>query len=127
MAETSHAESGGSARAEAATVVRRVDTAAFEQHVQNLLGSIELATGVRVWASVRVDPDGDAENRARLEIRAVTAAGDVTASRVVTLPTDARKAIADAVSDAEPGLRDELKRSIARTLAAAALNIGQEA
>lgn len=118
---TSHAESGGTAQPGGSAVVRRVDTEVFEQHVRNLLGSIDLAPGVKVWATVRVDEDGG-----RLEVRATTAAGDVTASRQLALPAAIRKAIDEAIDDADDELRAELKQSIARTLAAAALNIGQE-
>lgn len=118
---TEHAASGGAARAEGAAVVRRVDTAEFEQHVRNLRGSLALAPGVRRWSTVRADEDG-----AYLEVRAATAAGDVTASRRIPLPKEAKAALEDAAKDAEADLDDALLDAIARTLAAAALNIGQE-
>lgn len=119
---THQAEGGGAARADGAAVVRRVDAEAFERSVQILLDSIDLAAGVRTWATVRLDDGGGT-----LQVRAANAEGTVTASRDLPLPAEARRAIEAAVDEAEPALRDELKRSIARTLAAAALGIGQEA
>jgi hypothetical protein len=121
VSTTSDTASGGEARPGAAVVHRRVDTEAFEQHVANLLRSIELAPGVKLWATVRLDDEG-----ARLDVRAATAAGDVTASRQFDLPKAVRDALEEVVEDAEEGLRAELKQSIARTLAAAALGVGQE-
>lgn len=103
---------GGRAQPTGRVSVRRVATPAHRFEVRQLLNAMQLPDDARVWAQVDYE-DGEA----MVTVRAAT--GDVIGQVVVDAPAELRRALEAVVAEHRDAARDDLKRGLAYTMAAA--------
>ena len=101
----------GTAQPGGRVAVRAASAAAHEATVARMLDSLTLPDDVRIWALVSIEGDD-----AHLTVRA--GAADVMGETAVDLPPGLAEALREQIRKLVPEAKDDLKRGLARTLAA---------